>query len=695
MCQLCQPHDDSDGKERALLVQRQRDDPFTAWDVYAEDYIADKAFEYWYPMIAPNNITVLNNYTIKFVFTSGMQTQVPYILTQYLSMPYQVWKPVLQKVEKMNMTQAADYATNITRMWVPAWSLGPYYVVSVTPPAILEKLDPPNLLASWNQIFPYHTWQYYSPDYIVYQTPGTQAMDYLIAGTAASTTAFLSKAQYEVTEADGALVVLVPGDTMYGLTFNTTHYPLNIPQVRQALYYAINKTEVTDSWGLYMDDHNFSPFPPGTPLPHWLSSIMINFTYDPAKAASILEGLGFYKKNGIWYTPNGTEFTLAIQGPSGFIDWMTTVEDAANQLTKFGIPTTLYADSVGTYLGTMWPAADYQVGIYWLPGGFTYSGLQVPFGNPAGYFPTTKFASFNVSANVKYVWPNGTVAYLNLTKWHEEFAAETPGTAAYNASIAQYVAFMQYNCPTIPLQYYNYEDQYLPKVFNLTWVVQEPSTQHLAIASATSPLYGLQQAIVGYGLFGVNTGIDASDPMPLFGVAPPGVQSPLAEAIANHSVIPEWAAFFGLPASYSENYYASLAKAALSTSTISLAVSPTSTTAGTPVTLTATLTYANGTPASGIGITFTSDGTAIGTATTSSSGVATLSYTPTSAGTYTLTAYVTSVPSVSSTASLSVTSTTVTTPVPVVYPSLTLSVSPTSVTAGSPVTLTATATFPN
>jgi len=345
--------------------------PFTAWDVYAEDYIADKVEEYWYPMLAPSNITVLNNYTIRFVFTSGMQVQVPYVLTQYLSMPYEVWKPVLQKVEKMSMTQAASYATNITRIWVPAWSLGPYYVVSVTPPAILEKLDPPNLLAAWNQIFPYHTWQYYSPDYIIYQMPNTQAMDYLIAGTAASTTAFLSKAQYEVTEADGALVVLVPGDDSYGLTFNTTHYPLNIPQVRQALYYAINKTEVTDSWGLYMDDHDFSPFPPGTPLPHWLSSIMVNCSYDPAKAASILESLGFYKKNGNWYTPNGTEFTLAIQGPSGYTDWMTTVEDAANQLTKFGIPTTLYADSTGTYTGTMWPAADYQVGIYWLPGGFT------------------------------------------------------------------------------------------------------------------------------------------------------------------------------------------------------------------------------------------------------------------------------------------------------------------------------------
>ena len=207
--------------------------------------------------------------------------------------------------------------------------------------------------------------------------------------------------------------------------------------------------------------------------------------------------------------------------------------------------------------------------------------------------------------------------------------------------------------PTVLLLYYQVSTAYSPKVFNMSWVLRLPVSAQITIIEV-------------YWLWGVPTYLYNAVTSFTFGVTSPGVQSPLAEAIANLSVVPEYAAFLGLNSSYSENYYASLAKAALSSSSISLSVSPTSTAAGTPVTLTAALTYANGTPASGIGVTFASDGKAIGTSTTSSSGVATLSYTPTSAGTYSLTADLTSHTSTaSSPVTLTVTSPPVTpTPTP-------------------------------
>ena len=130
-------------------------------------------------------------------------------------------------------------------------------------------------------------------------------------------------------------------------------------------------------------------------VPSWISKETANFPYDPAKAASILQGLGFYKKNGIWYTPNGTKLSLAIQGPAGWTDWDTTVEEAANELTSFGIPTSLYADSVGTYLGTILPTGDFQAAIDWLPGAASYESAWA-MGNvwTSGDFPT-----WNVAAN--------------------------------------------------------------------------------------------------------------------------------------------------------------------------------------------------------------------------------------------------------------------------------------------------------
>ncbi len=126
--------------------------------------------------------------------------------------------------------------------------------------------------------------------------------------------------------------------------------------------------------------------------------------------------------------------------------------------------------------------------------------------------------------------------------------------------------------------------------------------------------------------------------MTLLGVAPPGVQSPLAEAIATDSVSPQMVAFLGLPSSYSADYGQSELSSALSGAKISLTVSPTTLTAGTYTALTATVTYANGTPASGVTVDFLASGSQVGTATTGSNGQATFTYTPTSAGTETITA---------------------------------------------------------
>ncbi len=639
--------------------------PFTAWDVYTFFYIANKGFMYYTPFLAQNStgIHVINNYTIQFKFTQWSMQNVIYMLTATISMPYSVWKPYINMMKGMNDTEAVSFAaSNLTKFVVPWWFLGPYYVTKVSEPVIQFHLDPPNLLQAWDQIFPYHSWQYYAPTFTEYVGSNTQVLDWFMAKDDTYAQGGFSVAQANMMVSSGFQDFWFPTLSPWGITINQTHYPWNIPAVRQAVAYAINRTAVASVWGLgkaaYPQDIAIpfaeSVFPY---LPQSIRSMAINYSYNPAKAASILEGLGF-----------------AIQAPAGYTDWTTMAEAAANSLTEFGIPASVYADSVSTYWGTIVPQVEYQAALGVL------GSCQSWLGAWAGI---EGYPSFKPTAIWTFQYPNGTTGHINLTQWNTELLASAPGSPQYDALMTEYSAFSQYWLPVIPLVSEGFPVIYIPQDYNVSWMLKLPMNVWYSLGawSILGPL-ATSQVFPAPALF-------------LAGLTPPGVESPLAEAIATHSVIPSYAAFIGLNSTYSENYYASLAKAALSTSTISLAVSPTSTTAGTPVTLTATLTYANGTPASGIGVTFTSDGTAIGTATTSSTGVATLSYTPTTAGTYSLAAYVTAVPSVSSTTSLSVASTTVTTPVPVVYPSLTLSVSPTSVTAGTPVTLTATATFPN
>jgi len=64
--------------------------PFTAWDVYADFYIGEKAFNWNAPFLNASGVRVLNNYAIEFVFKSGMYSQVPFILTTILTTPYPV-----------------------------------------------------------------------------------------------------------------------------------------------------------------------------------------------------------------------------------------------------------------------------------------------------------------------------------------------------------------------------------------------------------------------------------------------------------------------------------------------------------------------------------------------------------------------------------------------------------------------------
>ena len=85
-------------------------------------------------------------------------------------------------------------------------------------------------------------------------------------------------------------------------------------------------------------------------------------------------------------------------------------------------------------------------------------------------------------------------------------------------------------------------------------------------------------------------------------------------------------------------------------------LSSSSVTVGTPLTISVTATFANGTPAPNEIVNFYANGQLIGSMATNSQGVASITYTPSASGTYSITAALQSNPSVksSSSATLSV-----------------------------------------
>ena len=657
--------------------------PFTAWDVYTYFYIEAKVFQGYSPYLNYSKIKVLNNYTIEFTLNSWAPTLPSIMVQTIMSTPYQVWKGVLANVTAMNSTEAVAYSSDVEHFVAAPWFLGPYYV-TVSVPYVEWHLDPPSLLAQWAQVYPYHSWQYYNPTVIIWWTGGNgQTMNGMLAGKVDWSQTGFSPAQFKVLETSGFQVLPMPDYSNWGILVNPAVYPLNISTVRVALGYAINRTEVVNSWNaeginLWVPWSQPGMWAEYVSLPGWFEKDLTNITYDPAYAAKLLESVGFYKQNGQWYMPNGKAFTLSMQLPGGWTDVSTMFENAASQLTAFGIPTQTFADDVGTYFSDILPDGDFQLAlIYWgfqksyatsWSMGWWWWNMEYNSGN--GWLTTNTYP---------IVYPNGTKGTFNFNTWYGQLESAAPMSALYNQTMVQLAAFLATQMPIIPLESKYAGIALSTSAFNTTWILKLPV---------------FSQATIVYP--GISPGMVNADTVlywpTLFGVTPPGVQSPLAEAIATDSLSPEFAAFLGLPISYSSHYAAS----ALSTSKITLTVSPTTLTAGTSASITATVTYANGTPASGVTVDFGASGAEIGSTTTGSNGQATFSYTPPSAGTYTITAYLAFAPSVSATpVTITATKPTTTPTTEVVYPTLSLSESKASVIQGSPVTLTATATFPN
>jgi peptide/nickel transport system substrate-binding protein len=98
----------------------------------------------------------------------------------------------------------------------------------------------------------------------------------------------------------------------------------------------------------------------------WVSeedlSNMDSYEYDPDAAASELEDLGFKKEGDVWVSPEGERMEYELGAPAEFADWSAAAKNLGDQLTKFGIETT-----VRTVTFTQWEPrmadGDFEMGI--------------------------------------------------------------------------------------------------------------------------------------------------------------------------------------------------------------------------------------------------------------------------------------------------------------------------------------------
>lgn len=195
----------------------------------------------------------------------------------------------------------------------------------------------------------------------------------------------------------GGHVLEVNDYNNFTLFFNDHEYPYTLPGVRQAIAYVVDRKRAAGLVDAHTPDTLYPPtaYPTGEPAAiydSFLTKAQVHalnpYDHNLAKAASLLNGLGFHKRNGEWYMPNGKQFTAEIQTREGQNDIIAFSLGVANMLSSFGIKTTSTALNDATQSG------------YYEKGSFEMSAQA-----PAGETPLAEFvsdlATFNLSATGK------------------------------------------------------------------------------------------------------------------------------------------------------------------------------------------------------------------------------------------------------------------------------------------------------
>jgi len=141
----------------------------------------------------------------------------------------------------------------------------------------------------------------------------------------------------------GVRIIRPPIYSGPALYFNHTIYPFDVKEVRQAIAYAVDRAQNgTVSLGESGKPVKYMAGFSDNIVPLWVADVSILNTYDldPAKGASLLEGLGFTKgDDGVWVTDKGDRMEYELTVPAEYADWSAAAENLAEQLTAFGIKT--------------------------------------------------------------------------------------------------------------------------------------------------------------------------------------------------------------------------------------------------------------------------------------------------------------------------------------------------------------------
>ncbi len=142
---------------------------------------------------------------------------------------------------------------------------------------------------------------------------------------------------------NGIRVVRPPVYSGPALYINYAKWPeLQDKRVRQAMAMAIDRAQNgTIALGESGIAQQYMTGMSDNLVTQWLEEDAISglnqYAYDPEAAAALLEEAGWSKDGDVWLKPDGEQAVYELLFPAEFADWSAAGQDAAEQLTTFGI----------------------------------------------------------------------------------------------------------------------------------------------------------------------------------------------------------------------------------------------------------------------------------------------------------------------------------------------------------------------
>ncbi|MCQ6559256.1 ABC transporter substrate-binding protein [Paenibacillus mendelii] len=214
-----------------------------------------------------------------------------------------------------------------------------------------------------------------------------------------------------------------------GMVFNLDKPPFDNQKFRQAVVYALDRTKIREVGNYYGQEADVSMTGmPQSELTKWITpenrETMTKFTYNPDKAGELLTELGWKKgADGNWADPSGTTPNFIIGVSGGWLQAVNSAQIAAEQMTKFGLPTKLLAvDGSVYYNNSTKDKGAYHMSVDWVDVSwgfmFPWNSLRNFYwggiGNMA-HLPKFKDGPDKGKLNMKLPGPDGQVVDIEKT----------------------------------------------------------------------------------------------------------------------------------------------------------------------------------------------------------------------------------------------------------------------------------------